>query len=389
MDALRGVAALVVALHHATYDYLPGPRAALLAWFDPGTYGVMVFFLVSGYIVPASLERGGDVRRFWIGRLFRIYPLWLVACGAAVALMAAGLYRERGGPGPAVAVLAHVTMMQDLLAVPSVLNVLWTLSYEMAFYLLVVALFTAGLHRRSAHHALLFAAGALVLGGLPPALLSVRAGVGAVAVGAAALTAAAIVLAARGHRLGGLLGAVPALLLVVLNGRVGAAEGLTILAVMFAGTAVYRIERGELAPRPALLGLGAVLVTALVAAAVHLDAAARSWSLALAAAAATFGLGLLARRLPMPRALVALGVISYSVYLLHPVLLAIFRVLLGGNGPDRPDRGSVPLLLLFTAVLLALSWTTQRYVEAPMQRLGKRLARPGRRASGAAAGRPT
>jgi hypothetical protein len=29
----------------------------------------MVFFLVSGYIIPASLERSGGIRRFTISRL--------------------------------------------------------------------------------------------------------------------------------------------------------------------------------------------------------------------------------------------------------------------------------------------------------------------------------
>ncbi|MFD0536999.1 hypothetical protein ACFQY7_27985 [Actinomadura luteofluorescens] len=43
-----------------------------------------------------------------------------------------------------------MTMLQDVLNVPNAMNVLWTLSYEMAFYLLVVALFVVGGHRRSA-----------------------------------------------------------------------------------------------------------------------------------------------------------------------------------------------------------------------------------------------
>jgi peptidoglycan/LPS O-acetylase OafA/YrhL len=33
-----------------------------------------VFFLVSGYIVPASLEHKGDVRSIWVNRVFRLYP---------------------------------------------------------------------------------------------------------------------------------------------------------------------------------------------------------------------------------------------------------------------------------------------------------------------------
>src|SRR3954462_12603048 len=80
LDLLRGVAALVVALHHVTYYFTPRMRARMVDLVDPGLYGVRVFFLVSGYIVPASLERHGRVRGFWISRLTRIYPLLVLAC---------------------------------------------------------------------------------------------------------------------------------------------------------------------------------------------------------------------------------------------------------------------------------------------------------------------
>jgi peptidoglycan/LPS O-acetylase OafA/YrhL len=48
------------------------PAGRRLAWL--GLYGVFVFFMVSGYIVPASLERRGSVRGFWVSRVFRLYP---------------------------------------------------------------------------------------------------------------------------------------------------------------------------------------------------------------------------------------------------------------------------------------------------------------------------
>ncbi|MBX6766364.1 MAG: acyltransferase, partial [Actinomadura rubrobrunea] len=66
---------MLVALHHGSYVFLPDLQSALAGRFDPGHYGVLVFFLVSGYIVPASLERHGSVRAFWISRFFRLYPL--------------------------------------------------------------------------------------------------------------------------------------------------------------------------------------------------------------------------------------------------------------------------------------------------------------------------
>ena len=60
-------------------------RSPVYHWIDPGNYGVFVFFLISGYIVPASLERKGSVRTFWVSRLFRLYPLYLLAVAFAVA----------------------------------------------------------------------------------------------------------------------------------------------------------------------------------------------------------------------------------------------------------------------------------------------------------------
>ncbi|NUO41748.1 MAG: acyltransferase family protein, partial [Streptomyces sp.] len=69
LDALRGIAALVVVFDHSSYTFLADFRGELMPQFNTSRYGIMVFFLVSGYIVPASLERRGCVRTFWIGRL--------------------------------------------------------------------------------------------------------------------------------------------------------------------------------------------------------------------------------------------------------------------------------------------------------------------------------
>lgn len=68
LDALRGVAAAVVVFEHAFRFPLPEARLPGKAVFEPGRYGVTVFFLVSGYIVPASVERQGSVRAFRISR---------------------------------------------------------------------------------------------------------------------------------------------------------------------------------------------------------------------------------------------------------------------------------------------------------------------------------
>ncbi|HKT03147.1 MAG TPA: acyltransferase family protein, partial [Rugosimonospora sp.] len=71
LDALRGVAVLFVVWEHVTDHLLRGLRVVTDVWFNSGRTGVFLFFVISGYIVPASLERRGDLRRFWVGRLFR------------------------------------------------------------------------------------------------------------------------------------------------------------------------------------------------------------------------------------------------------------------------------------------------------------------------------
>lgn len=396
LDALRGGAALAVALHHASYVYLPSLRIRMAEWFDPGMSGVLVFFLVSGYIVPASLERRGSVRGFWIGRFFRIYPLLAVTCFLAVLPFLLGVLGLRAGLehySPATAVLAHLTMLQDVLNVPNVMNVLWTLSYEMAFYLLIVALFVVGGHRRSAPVAAVLtviavAAAALTAGGLltgassPAALLSRTAGTGpVVAVTAAALLvaiAAAMSRRAAPRTAGGLLGGLLAALLVTANGRIDAWEGLLMLAVMFTGTAVHRAERGQISRRAAAATGAVVLAGALGTGTWH--AAPYGWKAQLAwcatvlSAAVTFAVAWRWRHRRFPRWATWLGTVSFSVYLLHPLLLMVAAQFLGASG-----REDVAGLAFFVLVLLAVSWASQRWIEAPAQRLGRRLARPARR----------
>ncbi len=78
LDALRGFAALCVVFDHGSTLLLLPARSFLYQWVNLGQYGVFVFFLVSGYIVPASLERRGSIRGFWISRAFRLYPMFLL-----------------------------------------------------------------------------------------------------------------------------------------------------------------------------------------------------------------------------------------------------------------------------------------------------------------------
>src|SRR5512142_1882599 len=244
LDVLRGLAALAVVFDHASYYVLHHVRTIIYQWFDPGNYGVFVFFIISGYIVPASLERKGSVRTFWVSRLYRLYPL---AVGLAVALYFAHFGSVRGEDAdPATSILSQLLMMSNVLAGNNLPNVVWSLSYEMVFYLLLTALFVARVHKRSSWYALGFATAAVAIGGLLPqafftnnvatprlialvADLAVMAGL-----------AFAVVLRGTSRLAGAAIAAVVAITLLAFNGGwIWPWEALSILALMFTGTMFY------------------------------------------------------------------------------------------------------------------------------------------------------
>ncbi|MFF0243884.1 acyltransferase family protein [Streptosporangium sandarakinum] len=380
LDALRGLAALFVVFEHALQPLLPEARTPVKAVFEPGWYGVTVFFLVSGYIVPASLERRGDVRAFWISRFFRLYPP-LVVCAVGVLLLSAagwdGLHIWWGSR-PVSLTAGHLMMLQNLLAMPNLVNVLWTLSYEMAFYLLLTAMFSLGLHRRSIAYALAFTTVAVAGAGVLPVALLSAGGSGrmltATLVVAALVTAGlAAVLAGSGavRRAGAIVIGVTVLgLLAVNQSYPGPWQGLLILATMFAGTALYRAEQGQIPWGRA----GWVALVPL--AGIWLARGDLGTQTAEAAAWLTFVAAMALRHRGMPRALSWLGLVSYSVYLLHPLLLESVQWF--WPEPSAVPLGArLPALAGVVAALLGLSALTWRFVEAPAQRLGRRLISAG------------
>lgn len=387
LDALRGIAALVVVFDHSSYSFMAEFRRQLMPEFNTSRYGIMVFFLVSGYIIPASLERRGCVRTFWVGRLFRIYPLWAVVVTAFLAANLLGLaeIREFGNQGAVSVAVAHITLLQELLGTPNLLLVLWTLSYEMSFYLLVVALFSVRIHQRSAETAValaVLAALSVAIGStVPEAGLSGLLGTDLLVVAAGCAMVVAIGCASSSlpvlRVFGAALGGVLALVLVAFNGAVPMWEGLMILAVMFLGTALYRVDSGKTTWCCAVWTSAVVVSCAVGSAYLFGDGdhfTRRAWILSFLLSVLTFGTGLALRRRRIPRWLAWLGTISYSVYLVHPVLLAISDGTVGRWQHDNPV-----LVVAFYAVLLPLGALTYRYVEVPGQALGRKLVRRPRR----------
>ena len=142
--------------------------AARVLWpfIEGGGAGVVVFFLVSGYIITHVLQRE-RTPEFLVLRAFRIYPLYVVAVLADYSLLLA----QRGSWPPAHTLLPQLLLIGDLRGTPYALNgVEWTLRLEVTFYLLMAGCQMLGLvqARRGRALALLFAGLVVLLHASPP-----------------------------------------------------------------------------------------------------------------------------------------------------------------------------------------------------------------------------
>ncbi len=148
IDVLRGVAILMVLVFHAwvaafgrdQFDWgglidgtVPHPGRAFLLTYPVrfGNAGVSLFFVISGYVIHRSYLR--DAQFTWRGyvarRFWRIYPAYLVALVA----VAVWLHREQTRDFALHAALAHNVSARTFFGInPS----LWSLAVEVQLYLL-------------------------------------------------------------------------------------------------------------------------------------------------------------------------------------------------------------------------------------------------------------
>nr|WP_241270036.1 acyltransferase [Caballeronia sp. M1242] len=151
VDAIRAVAVLFVMWTHYAEKFsdLAGSEQWLNAiqhYGNFGRIGVVVFFALSGLLIPKSLHGpiGPGTRQFLIRRFFRLYPaFWAsIPLGFLAYWMLFGKQLEPAGW------LANATMVPRPLGYPEVMGHYWTLETELVFYVLCLALFWQGrIHR--------------------------------------------------------------------------------------------------------------------------------------------------------------------------------------------------------------------------------------------------
>jgi len=158
VQGLRGIAALSVLMDHfydmpkgGMYDIAnPGFLPPLWPWLQStinvGGHGVELFFMISGFLIPASLVRHGSVGRFFFDRILRIMPVFVVL---HLALFVVGpvvgykFFRDIDLANYAAIFTANLFFVQDVLGLPIAQQNAWTLTYEWAFYIWFALAFSA------------------------------------------------------------------------------------------------------------------------------------------------------------------------------------------------------------------------------------------------------
>jgi peptidoglycan/LPS O-acetylase OafA/YrhL len=153
---------------------------------------------------------------------------------------------------------------------------------------------------------------------------------------------------------------------------------------MFTGTMLYRAQHGQYSWGKAIPVAAGVLGLTMIAGVWHSHIWHMSygseaiyemkWVTSLGLAGLTFAAGFMFRNRRIPSALAWLGLISYSVYLLHPLLVEVYFHVPGTRG-SHPFGIQVLMAAAFLAALIALCSVTYLLVERPMQRSGRKVAR--------------
>lgn len=340
LDALRGIAAVAVALYHyvlSAYDngLLHGVSAsigsAISYNFNLGKAGVVLFFLISGFIIPQSIGTGVEkIPQFIISRFFRLYPLYWIVLAAGVFL-----------PYPVTDtftrsdILADVTMVQGFLGHKDVVGAFWTLQIELVFYFCCVVLVVLGRMRSVGFCA---------------------------AVSAGCFVVALLMAIARN----------------VLVMKLPLALPLA-LGVMFFG-AVWRQARLEGSPAaqriaPWLLGGMLTIIFPISIIGYNHDFGFHErWDTYVSCytmAIVVFVICTTKMRLS-GRPFVWLGKISYSIYLVHPLVAS--AAIQAGYGPEAVAMNPLVYSVVLVAVVILVAWITYSLIEYPAIRFGKRVA---------------
>ncbi|MBW9261404.1 MAG: acyltransferase [Candidatus Thiodiazotropha sp. (ex. Lucinisca nassula)] len=307
LDAIRGLAAIGVVLYHYFYRYneIYGHSTLTVQWSYFGQYGVHLFFIVSGFVIFWTLQKVEKPADFIVSRFSRLYPAFWVAVPLTFSIV-----YFFGLPGRQVSLesaLINLFMFHEYFGISHVDGVYWTLTVELTFYFWMFTVYIFGLLEKVEYFF------------IPVLIVSILHSVGLVDVGVIKK-------------------------ILILN----------YASLFLAGICFYRLARNQYQIRSILFLLFSLIAIFYAYSFTVFILITVFYVIFLIST--TRGLAVL-----RVRALVFLGSISYSLYLLHQ---NIGYVVLNGNYKLGIDPLlSVAIALLITLLLASLSFF---YVEKPM-----------------------
>jgi peptidoglycan/LPS O-acetylase OafA/YrhL len=366
IDGLRGMAVLLTVLCHTwLYGgmYQTGPvlgGISLSYWFATAALGVNLFMVISGFCLTLPLVQADgwaelDVRDFFRRRILRIVPPYYAAIALFVLLdLLTPVFYAQLAPGHStsfyrpsfVSVSGHLLFSYNIIStfvpnMPSIDGSFWSIELEAQFYLLLPLLI----------------------------LVARRCGMVKMVGGVLALTLAwrtlmwfLVAPIASGPVVNFLFTFAPARLFEF---------ALGILAAVIFGRYRQRINP--------LLTLGLALLTLWVGVYFCYIKQGHFYPLTDSMVGAGFFFLLLAASVPGPaqrlftyRPLTWVGLISYSVYLIHePLVKELYTWFPGRQGLDA----FITYSLIFTLLMVLAGYVFYRLVERPTMQWGRRLAR--------------
>lgn len=138
LDTLRLLGAMVVVFFHFIEHRVSSETVKRLYESGVGTGAVMMFFIISGFVMPFAIRRGLNVKEFFIRRAFRLFPLYFFALavlwlGAMSGFLPYWSFMLEASPGTWI---ANLMIVQDFVGARPFLGVSWTLGIEIIWYVL-------------------------------------------------------------------------------------------------------------------------------------------------------------------------------------------------------------------------------------------------------------
>jgi peptidoglycan/LPS O-acetylase OafA/YrhL len=347
---LRGIAALLIVITHYFGVYFGAQAVVAGVTFSPelqlvapdwvrhmdfpyfkGPFGVALFFLISGFVIPFSLQKNSGAG-FLLARTWRIFPTYLACLGIGLlATYLSARYWQLPFLIDLQRLLMNALLMHNLAGLASLDTVNWTLAIELKFYVVAALCWRAMLGSKP----LVFAAIAAAVIALDLALPSLEG--------------------------------IPFVYRVL----AGLGTDLNYVLFMLIGTLFYQHYRGLLTL--AKLAAGAVLLLAAFIAAWHfgtqrdqVPVLAEYYVYALLVFALCYSVR---NRFRPVRVLDFFADISYPLYVVHALTGYVLLKVIMHQGLAYGYAVCVVL-----AIVTALAWLLHKTIETTSSEYGKRLA---------------